>query len=1597
MKKGILFLLLLFCTVQPILAQKGRAVLKVVVDKDGKISVFDIRDEQQVTATTSKRSGKAIGEHILNADDPQAIAAAKALLETGNLQSGGSVAGQMQEAGAKSQGELLPDGSQPSAEPGSVRLASAQTAGDRGESGATLSLGNSVVSGFALPANDLASGPVVAASGLDLIQSGGVSGGAGSPNLTLSEASFTWAFESCTLTFNETIINETDGDAGAFEIGYYLSQDTNIEPSDIRVERRAMEALAGGTSVANETVVDLSLFTSEMLPNGSYYVGWIIDPENDIEEANEDDNEFIGMVDGQEGAINLNCVGAMPNLTFDFDRTSWELRVRDDEFRLELDTRVINSGTEEAGSSRLAYFLSADTVISDADCLLGDDDVKSLDPGEHSSENIKVDLCEAACEPGVWYVGWICDADQEVEESNEEDNTAVSAAEGATTGERTSIPVFCPGKLSNLTLDPDSTNWTFDSGSCTLDLKTRVINTGVSIAGSSRLGYFLSTDIEIDTTDSRIGEAQLAAIPVASFHDTTFSASFDTLVGVPEFEQHGVFYLGWIVDYKEQVPEADEGDNHFISTAPIQCLDPNASPNLTLDLGNSSWFFDASTCTVQMRSRVINSGTATSGTSRLGYYLSEDTSIERIHDSRIGEDFVEALTASGFSDETFAADLTTVSGVPAFDPHGVFYLGWIVDYKDEVAESNEGDNRFVSNRTVNCPAPTGPNLAFDFSRTTWEFNPQSRVLRLKARVTNLGDLPAASSELGYYLSDDPEISTADCFIGDDGVSQLAPGAHDDETFSRILCNASCGEGTWYIGWICDFKDEVEESDETDNTAISSADGDSGGEPATIALDCTDPNLTLDLDNTDWQFAPGTCLLEIRTRVVNAGNQLAGSSRLGYYLSEDSRIRTTDHRIGQDNVGELDIGEVSNETFSADLNTVTGIPEFDRHGAFYLGWIVDYRDQVVESDEDDNRAHSENTLTCGLPNLVIDGNATTATFDAETCTLEVATRVLNEGVQAAVGSRLGYYLSEDRNITTADSRIGDDSVTPLAPGEGDAESLTVNLSTVVARPVFDVSQSQYIGLISDYRDEVVESNEDDNTAVFEPAIDVNCPTDNGSIQPLAPDAVACGAEFYLPIIVGDPVQVTDLFGVSFDLDYPTEFVNFVSAQLTGPVGSSPNLLGDDLIFFNNVDDAAGKVSVGLSRKSGGGVTGSGPVVWFRFTSSADIPDFIDAIWSLTNVAATDENGARLRLLPANDTTRVECNLCVVWPGDANNDGIVTAADVLPLGVHFGRTGPERSGASLSWTPQTVTCWDPERATFADGDGNGRVSSADVLPIGLNFGKTHSAPTPRPDLTSAANHFGKQASSTFDAAGIAQTPTIQAEVSGTSGDTIVVNILVSEVTELFGVAFDLVYGTDNDAISALSVEADPFFGNDLIFLPTINTASKTVSVGMSRKPGQGGVTGGGVVATAFFGGFEAVTEKTVVTFTLSNPAANDPIGETISLTIADSDSLIIDPVSSVRELGGQVPESFALLQNYPNPFNPETAIDFQIPRDSRVVLTIYDILGNQVRTLVDEQKSAGRYQAVWDGRDNAGRLLSSGIYIYKLEAGGHASVKKMSFVK
>ncbi len=148
---------------------------------------------------------------------------------------------------------------------------------------------------------------------------------------------------------------------------------------------------------------------------------------------------------------------------------------------------------------------------------------------------------------------------------------------------------------------------------------------------------------------------------------------------------------------------------------------------------------------------------------------------------------------------------------------------------------------------------------------------------------------------------------------------------------------------------------------------------------------------------------------------------------------------------------------------------------------------------------------------------------------------------------------------------------------------------------------------------------------------------------------------------------------------------------------------------------------------------------------------------------------------------------------------------------------------------------------------------------------------------------------------------------------------------------------------------------------------------------------------------YGSVELINDTALVSAYYANESINPALQDTFVLR---ADAIIFEEASDVVTVVEEVnllPTEYYLSQNYPNPFNPSTQIRFALPQSSAVELKIYDVLGREVSTLLNGEYNAGTYTVEWNGRNNYGAQVASGMYIYRIKAGNFVQTKKMMMLK
>ena len=325
-------------------------------------------------------------------------------------------------------------------------------------------------------------------------------------------------------------------------------------------------------------------------------------------------------------------------------------------------------------------------------------------------------------------------------------------------------------------------------------------------------------------------------------------------------------------------------------------------------------------------------------------------------------------------------------------------------------------------------------------------------------IRNQGTVTSTTSYVKFYLSSDTVIdATTDVYLAQRSVGSLAAGASSSATTS-LKIPVSVAPGTYYIGAIADATNTNTESDETNNTASTTAITVSSG-----------VDLTVSSFSAPLSIATGVNV-SLSNTVRNLGTGTTVTSYVKFYLSTDAAIDSSDTYLTQRSIGALAGGATSS------ASTTIKLPVTLSPGTYYIGAIADETNTNVESDETNNKAVSGAiTVTSGIDLIVssISGPSSAVTGSS----ISVANTVNNNGTGTSTTSYLKLYLSSDTVIDPAtDTYLTQRSISALAGGALSSANTTISLPATLSPGTY------YIGAIADETNTNVESNETNNKAV-----------------------------------------------------------------------------------------------------------------------------------------------------------------------------------------------------------------------------------------------------------------------------------------------------------------------------------------------------------------------------------------------------------------------------------------------------------------------------------------------------------------------------------
>ncbi|MDH4285893.1 MAG: hypothetical protein OEV26_00515, partial [Gallionella sp.] len=536
--------------------------------------------------------------------------------------------------------------------------------------------------------------------------------------------------------------------------------------------------------------------------------------------------------------------------------------------------------------------------------------------------------------------------------------------------------------------------------------------------------------------------------------------------------------------------ETNEGNNTMLTTSGSPTVGKLVVTAPAVDLTMTALTMSANSVaagnSLTVNDTMSNAGTSamTVSSSYVYYYLSADNVITTA-DTRIGYRLVNGAVAAG---GTSAATLTPVT-IPSTVAAGSYYIGAIADATNVQTETNEGNNTMLTTSgspTVGKLVVTAP--AVDLTMTALTMSANSVVagnsLTVNDTLTNAGTsaMTVSSSYVYYYLSADNVITTADTRIGYRLVNgAVAAGGTSAATLTPVTIPSTVAPGTYYIGAIADALNVQPETNEGNNTMLTTSGSPTAG---TLIVTASAADLTMTALTMSANSVVAGNSLTVNDTMTNAGTSAmtANSSYVYYYLSADNVITTADTRIGYRYVG---VALAAGGSSTAATTSVT-IPVDTPPGTYYIGAFADGTNAQTEINEGNNTmlttSGSPTVGTLVVTAVEIDLQMTALTASASTMTrgssYTVNDTMTNVGTSAmtASSSYIYYFLSTDTTITAEDTFIGFRLVNGALAAGGNSSGT----NTSITIPAGAATGTYYIGAIADAADEQPEINETNNT-------------------------------------------------------------------------------------------------------------------------------------------------------------------------------------------------------------------------------------------------------------------------------------------------------------------------------------------------------------------------------------------------------------------------------------------------------------------------------------------------------------------------------------
>ena len=844
---------------------------------------------------------------------------------------------------------------------------------------------------------------------------------------------------SISIQYENDVSSSHGQSSGTFYWAMYLSTDSTITTSDTQVGSDQYSSSLSSGSYRTDSLSSSTRIPSSMNA-GTYYWGYILDVDSDVDEASESNNaRTCDQITLQED---------LPDIEATTVSTSTSSAVMGDTITVQY--RIDNIGTDYTGSFYWKLYLSTDSTITTSDTFVDEFSVSSISGGSYRSGYEYSVAIPTGMNPGYHYLGMIADNRDSVNELDETNNIASSSSRINIEEPADLVPDSPSGPNSAQAGQQVSISW-------------RIDNTGDDASGWFYWEMYISTDSTISTSDTKLGSTQQAnSISGGSYRSGTYSPT------LPSNLAQGTYYFGIIADTTSRVSEGDETNNIEVGNS-IYITVPDYDLEATSISVDSGYRQVCEGADIYISLSVTNLGTDNAGAHYYEALVSTGNSASAIY---TGTSLGYASGTANVPSYTHSSMLATL---PTSITPGTYYVGLYVDYGDYISETDENNNIVASSSAQLTVLDCGPDL-----EPTSVSGPISGVrggtAQVSVQIANAGMEDATNVDYSIYLSSDSSITGGgnDVFIGSDVANSIAQsGSWSGSVNLGIPSNL--GDGCWYWGIIVDPNDSIPEMDESNNAMPSS--GQFCVEKADIVID----SISIPEDAVSGQST------SVHINISNSGGSDAGSFDVRLMLSLDAQAGTDDTQVDSFRVDPLASGS------SVEITRVVTIP--GQHvGQFHWVVIADTSSEIDEEDETNNAAASL-AFSISAPARDLLASWVESPLSAEpgqTITIEWGSENLG---QESLGFDVEIWLSEDRSLGTGDLRLSQSRVPSLLSGSTMADSQVVNLAG-------DVQGVWWVVLVIDAGEEHFEDDENNNIRFSNSTltIDSNSPPPAGETLP-----------------------------------------------------------------------------------------------------------------------------------------------------------------------------------------------------------------------------------------------------------------------------------------------------------------------------------------------------------------------------------------------------------------------------------------------------------------------------------------------------------------